>query len=80
MSNKTVVTIDQIIAIANQALKSHQEYVEGMEFKSAKIVGNTVKFDGEVFYKEGKLTDKTSKAILLYAEISEEIIKSYTVV
>jgi hypothetical protein len=77
-TEKQTVTAQALIELANEALKTHQDYVEGVKVHQVTQMPGTLIFKGESFLDhDGLPTLKSTQAFNLYKWLSHQFKDKY---
>ncbi|MFM2480802.1 DUF2498 family protein [Celerinatantimonas sp. YJH-8] len=79
-NEKELISSDELVKLANHALKSHDDYIDGLVVYKAVQTPDAIVFKGENFLDEqGLPTAKSMAAFNLYKWLSYQFSAFYTV-
>ncbi|MDD1796114.1 YciN family protein [Enterovibrio sp. ZSDZ42] len=79
MSEKTPISANELLAIANQMIKEHDAYLEGMLANSVDEKAGVMVFKGEYFLDDNGLpTPKTTAVFNMFKYLAHQLSKQYT--
>lgn len=71
---------DELIKRANLELESFPGFIEGMKIESARMEKHILVMHGFCFMDNGKPTEKTNQALVVYNEFAKWFAEKYTLV
>ncbi|MBV7300174.1 YciN family protein [Enterovibrio paralichthyis] len=79
MAEKTPISADELLTIANQMIRDHEAYLEGMHADSVEEKAGVMVFKGEYFLNEqGLPTPKTTAVFNMFKYLAHQLSKQYT--
>ncbi|MGF1769291.1 YciN family protein [Enterovibrio makurazakiensis] len=79
MSEKTPISANELLTIANQMIKEHDAYLEGMLANSVDEKAGVMVFKGEYFLDDNGLpTPKTTAVFNMFKYLAHQLSKQYT--
>ncbi|WP_028025213.1 YciN family protein [Enterovibrio calviensis] len=79
MSEKTPISAEELLTIANQMIKDHDAYLDGMLASSVDEKAGVMVFKGEYFLDENGLpTPKTTAVFNMFKYLAHQLSKQYT--
>ncbi|MDD1782701.1 YciN family protein [Enterovibrio sp. ZSDZ35] len=80
MSQKAPISAEELLNIANQMIRDHDEYLEGMHAESVEEKAGVMVFKGEYFLDENGLpTPKTTLVFNMFKYLAHQLSKQYTI-
>lgn len=79
MSNKTEISANELLMIANQIIQDHENYIEGMRATSVTERDGVLIFKGEYFLDEqGLPTVKTTAVFNMFKHLAHKLSPEFT--
>ncbi|KXF81669.1 YciN family protein [Enterovibrio coralii] len=79
MSEKAQITAEELLVIANEMIRDHEDYLEGMQADSVEEKAGVMVFKGEYFLDEkGLPTPKTTAVFNMFKYLAHQLSKKYT--
>ncbi len=79
MAEKTPISADELLTMANQMIRDHEAYLEGMHADSVEEKAGVMVFKGEYFLNEqGLPTPKTTAVFNMFKYLAHQLSKQYT--
>ncbi|MGF1686446.1 YciN family protein [Photobacterium japonica] len=79
MSNKTTISPDNLLLIANQLIQDHESYLDGMRATSVEERDGVLIFKGEYFLnEEGLPTEKTTAVFNMFKFLAHKLSPEFT--
>ncbi|PKF50865.1 YciN family protein [Enterovibrio nigricans] len=79
MSQKAQISAEALLVIANEMIRDHEEYLEGMHASSVEEKAGVMVFKGEYFLDENGLpTPKTTAVFNMFKYLAHQLSKQYT--
>lgn len=79
MTTRELVSEDQLLAVANQEIKKHPSYIEGMCADSVEEKDGVLVFKGEFFLdSQGLPTEETTLAFNVFKHLALTLSKQYS--
>lgn len=80
MAEKTPISADDLLKIANEMIREHDAYIEGMNTDSVEEKAGVMVFKGEYFLDDNGLpTPKTTKVFNMFKYLAHQLSKQYTI-
>ena len=79
MDNKTLITSEALLNIANQLIQEHDDYIEGMAALSVEDKAGVLVFKGEYFLDENGIpSQNTTRAFNMFKYLAHVLSKKYS--
>lgn len=80
MAEKTPISADDLLKIANEMIREHDAYIEGMNTDSVEEKAGVMVFKGEYFLDNNGLpTPKTTAVFNMFKYLAHQLSKQYTI-
>ncbi|EOD78654.1 Protein yciN [Grimontia indica] len=80
MAEKTPISANDLLKIANEMIREHDAYIEGMNTDSVEEKAGVMIFKGEYFLDENGLpTPKTTAVFNMFKYLAHQLSKQYTI-
>ncbi|CZF82389.1 YciN family protein [Grimontia marina] len=80
MAEKTPISADDLLKIANEMIREHDAYIEGMNTDSVEEKAGVMVFKGEYFLDDNGLpTPKTTAVFNMFKYLAHQLSKQYTI-
>ncbi|WP_325892311.1 YciN family protein [Grimontia sp. NTOU-MAR1] len=80
MAEKTPISANDLLIIANEMIREHDAYIEGMNTDSVEEKAGVMVFKGEYFLDENGLpTPKTTAVFNMFKYLAHQLSKQYTI-
>ncbi|NGN97070.1 YciN family protein [Grimontia sp. S25] len=80
MAEKTPISADDLLKIANEMIREHDAYIEGMNTDFVEEKAGVMVFKGEYFLDENGLpTPKTTAVFNMFKYLAHQLSKQYTI-
>ncbi|CZF79600.1 hypothetical protein GCE9029_01554 [Grimontia celer] len=80
MAEKTPISADDLLKIANEMIREHNAYIEGMNTDSVEEKAGVMVFKGEYFLDDNGLpTPKTTAVFNMFKYLAHQLSKQYTI-
>ncbi|MDW6093190.1 YciN family protein [Vibrio rhizosphaerae] len=79
MSNKKIISVSDLLMIANQLIQEHEHYIEGMRAEAVEEKDDVLVFKGNYFLDEqGLPTAKTTAVFNMFKYLAHQLSKEFT--
>ncbi|MDM5130341.1 hypothetical protein A9R10_01930 [Aeromonas piscicola] len=77
-TEKTLLSHDELLAMANEIIKNHEDFIHGMRADSVEQKGDILVFKGEFFLAEdGTPTGKTMAVFNMFKLLAQQLSGKY---
>ncbi|OAN18324.1 hypothetical protein A3K86_05365 [Photobacterium jeanii] len=80
MSDKTPISADDLLLIANQEIQDHDGYIDGMRATSVEEKDGVLVFKGEYFLDDNGIpTEKTTAVFNMFKYLAHQLSPKFTI-